>query len=778
MSRRHPLLRLASAVALAALLLSALTVPVAADDTIQVSVRALVGGRFEAGGWAALAVSLANDGAPVSGYVSAESEDGVVRRFVELPGGSRKQVALYLRPAAFARTVAVSFTDVNGNLLGQASVEVRVLERTTGHVAVVGDPQGMLRPQLISRGEGFPDPILLTASDLPERPEALRGVETMVWATDSSGISEAQLRALERWIAAGGQLVVLGGPDWQARIAGLEHLLPVQSLRGVDDTALAPLATWAGSALPTGVTVATAALGSATGGSIVLARTESDDVMAAAHGFGAGRVSWLAVDLATDAFRAWPGAPFVWARLVPDDRLLQQYGGGGVPEEELASYILLIGPISYVRLRRFDRRELAWITAPALVLVFSGTSYGIGYAMKGSDVIVNQVAVVRTAAEGGAASVSTFAGIFSPTRATYDLTVEADALLSALQLIGFEPTVSTGSFVTEQGDPAHLRGLAVSVFGLQAVRAEAVIAYTPSLAIDWSSGTSGIEGRVTNSGQATMEDVALIHRGGGLMIGTLAAGESKTFLLSTNSTGASAADQVYGFVNWDTVNDEQRTRLMRRQVIDALVGYGGFVGRPDTTFGIDRGPFLIGWQRDAAPVQVTVDGQTPQQFTQMVEVVSGRPRLGPGPVRLSASQLNNEVIELAGEASQGEPGFVTLANGEVTFRVSTPLEATGLVPTKVTLIAGNDPGVIFYDQENLGGFLPAGYRMAAYDVVDGAWVDVGDLSLTSRFEVDDPTRVIDGAGRILLRISGTGIGPEVGQIPVFASAILEGVIDR
>ena len=34
----------------------------------------------------------------------------------------------------------------------------------------------------------------------------------------------------------------------------------------------------------------------------------------------------------------------------------------------LVGYILLIGPISYLVLRRLDRRELAWVTAPLLVL--------------------------------------------------------------------------------------------------------------------------------------------------------------------------------------------------------------------------------------------------------------------------------------------------------------------------------------------------------------------------------------------------------------------------
>ena len=35
-----------------------------------------------------------------------------------------------------------------------------------------------------------------------------------MWAGDSSGLNEAQRRAVERWVGDGGQLVVIGGGDW------------------------------------------------------------------------------------------------------------------------------------------------------------------------------------------------------------------------------------------------------------------------------------------------------------------------------------------------------------------------------------------------------------------------------------------------------------------------------------------------------------------------------------------------------------------------------------
>ena len=244
------LARLAAAAFLAMLALPAATGPAGAADTIKLDARALVGGRFMTNGWLAVSVTLTNTGSPTTGYLAADGEDGTVRRFVELPGGAHKQVALYVRPAPFVRTVALRFEALNGSSLATGTADVKVLDRTSSQVAIVGDGGGNLRPQLVARGAGFPEPIPLSPADLPERPEPLRGIGTIVWAADSSGLTEQQRRSLERWVAAGGQLIMLGGPDWQARTAEFDTLLPVTRLASLDASNATAFASWAGAKPP------------------------------------------------------------------------------------------------------------------------------------------------------------------------------------------------------------------------------------------------------------------------------------------------------------------------------------------------------------------------------------------------------------------------------------------------------------------------------------------------------------------------------------------------
>ncbi|MBA3689035.1 MAG: hypothetical protein H0W81_09430 [Chloroflexi bacterium] len=807
--RTGRLARLAAAALLAGMTLPAIAAPVGAADSIALDARALVGGRFETNGWIAITATLSNGGSPVTGYLAADGVDGTVRRFVELPAGAHKLATLYLRPAPFVRTIAIRFESADGTSLATASAEARVLERTSANVAIVGDGGGNVRPQLVARGAGFPEPIPLAPADLPERPEALRGIETIVWAADSSALTEAQQRSLERWVAAGGQLIVLGGPDWQTRTAGVDPLLPVEHLASSDGSSVATLVAWAGGEQPQGADPLTAAVGSLRPGAISLVRDGAGQPLFSTITRGAGRVSFVGIDLATEPFRSWAGAPALWTRLIPDNRILEQWGGTVPIDDEVANvmsaavanlpslalppaelllavivgYILLIGPVSYLVLRRLDRRELAWVVAPILALVFSGVSYGIGLSMKGSQIIVNQISVVRSSTDGTAASVSTYAGISSPARETYDLTVHGDALLSALVANNFDPTVGGGvvNHATEQGDPAHLRGLDVKAGSQQAVRAEAVIPYTPSLLVTWSVTTTNLEGRATNEGTQPMEDVAVISNSGGVMIGALAPGESKTFHMALrNLNGSSTSQQVYGITAFDTSSAAQRRIAVRSQVIDALVGSsGGFPGKMGgSAGGIDRGPFLIGWQADVSPLEVQLDGQEVQRLAQAVEVISGQATLGPGPVTISPSELSTEILATDGEASQTAPSSVTLANGEVTFRIGLPLEATGLVPTKVTIVVAGDAGTILFDQENVGAFQTTGFRVAVYDTTAADWVDLGDLSQRSRFDVPDPTRVLDSSGRLLVKVTGSSVPAATGQMAIFAGARVTGVVAR
>lgn len=798
----HPSGRRAGALAMLSILavLVGLVLPLApvAAASVTIEARGLVGGRYESGGWLAIAISLANDGAPVSGAVVADGADGTVRRPVDLPAGARKQVELYVRPSGVARQVKLRFEDENGDALASTTAEVRTFDLDASSIGIVGDGGGILRAQIVARGQGAGEPLTLAASDLPQRPEPLDGLGAMVWAADSTTLTPAQVRSVERWVASGGQLVVVGGPDWQARTAAFGELLPMADLQAIDGVASTALADLAG--VDEELPASTVASGTLRDAALGLAETDDEASLPllATMSFGGGRVTYLAVDIGAEAFRNGATAPLLWARVLPqqgttnggfvdpgmDAESIMTQALAAIPALEvppaelllalLAAYILLIGPISYIVLRRIDRRELAWVTAPVLVILFTAGAFGVGSSLKGTSIVINEIAMVRAAVDGSAASVQTFAGIFSPSREAYDVTADDDALLASVR--SFDQPDARRSYVVEQGEPARLLGLQVTTFGLQTVRADTVVEYAPGLDVSWHAGDGEITGEVTNRSTGVITDVAIVTTTGGRMIGDLEAGETREFTLRFALPQGSPSDAVYGFAGFDGNNERQRAIQSRRQVIDTLVGYGQFGMAPMGGQGIDRGPFIIGWRSDAPPTSLELEGVEAQRYSQTVEVISGRPSLGPGHVQLDPLQLSAVLVSTDGDASGNDGASVFVGNGTGTFGVSLPLEAFGLDVSGITIVGGNDPSMLSTQMGNMPGMFPPGYKVEVQNVASGEWTQLGDLSQSTQFTVEDPASVLDAGGRIAVRVVGAEIDPGFGQMPIWLSAAVEGEI--
>ena len=120
---------------------------------------------------------------------------------------------------------------------------------------------------------------------------------------------------MERWVATGGQLLVVGGPDWQARTGGFADLLPLEDLAAVDGVEHAPLAAWSGAGRRR--LNGTISTGTLREDARALIRAEDGTILASMRSIGAGRVILLGSDLATDGYRGWEGSPGLWARLLP-----------------------------------------------------------------------------------------------------------------------------------------------------------------------------------------------------------------------------------------------------------------------------------------------------------------------------------------------------------------------------------------------------------------------------------------------------------------------------
>jgi hypothetical protein len=93
-------------------------------------------------------------------------------------------------------------------------------------------------------------------------------------------------------------------------------------------------------------------------------------------------------------------------------------------------YLLLIGPVDYLLVRRvFKRPELTWITFPTIVVVTSLGAYYLTVWLKGEELRVSQADVIDCDAATGTIRSTSWAGVFSPVGREYDVRFETSPKL-------------------------------------------------------------------------------------------------------------------------------------------------------------------------------------------------------------------------------------------------------------------------------------------------------------------------------------------------------------
>jgi hypothetical protein len=525
--------------------------------------------------------------------------------------------------------------------------------------------------------------LTLDPADLPYRVEAWSAIDRLIWQdVDTTQLNTQQLDALKLWVAAGGRLVILGGTTGITTLSALPaDLLPFQP---VQTTTVAPadLTSLLGT-LPADASDTPALAGTLTRGSVM--GRSGTSVYAAQAAYGQGQVTIIGINPAEPWLARSDAAETLWHRVLPaasnavvspfqftDDSsllyALQNLPAVALPPIEqlfllLLAYIALIGPINYLVLRRLDRREWAWITMPALVVVFAVGSYALGAALKGSDVIVNELSIVRAGQGTDQGRAQAYIGVYSPSRKVFTVQIANGALISDTnsQLQGGQTGQPLDVLIGQT--TSELRNFEVGFGVLRGFRAEAQ-ASAPK--IDASLGFKGgkVVGTVTNNSSAALENVAVLFAGVVSVKPSLAAGE--TWQVSLDADAANAfqfqlSETIFGS-SFPRDPVEQRKLATRRAVVDQLSQYSsGIVGTPSDT------PLLLGWQSTPA-LQVELAGDHPNRVGDSLFLV-------PLSMTYDAQTAFNDrllvktIIETKSDQAMFDGGSYTLSRGTMTVEL-------------------------------------------------------------------------------------------------------------
>jgi hypothetical protein len=787
---------------LAALLLAA---PGAAAG-VRLEAAAGFDGLGRAGAWLPVRVTLTNDGADTAAVVRVQRRTGdgdlqTTSQAVELPAGARKQVTLLVLADGVLGPLTVQAL-AGDQVLAEAQVEART---TSGRLVGVlaGTPEAAARvvAGLGTRG-GVGQAARLTPGDLPANPYALAALDALVVNGVSSRLlTPAQVAALGEWVAGGGTLVLGGGASAPAVLEGLGELAPVR-LSGAATSLPRLPALEALTATPVEAAGPFVVASAAPAPEAAVLAAQADRPLVVARPLGLGRVAFVALDLGLDPFLGWTGATRFWDALLPAPaqppfergggalldagmRLRWALGSGtaldlpavGTLALALLGYVLAIGPLNYLLLRRLDRREWAWLTTPALTLLFTGALFGLGAGTRGGQLSVNTLSIVHSTAGAPGAAVESHIGIFSPGRATYTLRLPAETLVTSLPDFTRGPSTPLPGSQLWQGGASEVRDIPFAAAEFKTFAAQGGIAAAP-IETDLRVEGDQVVGTVRNAGDQPLRDVHLLVGDYLQALGTLAPGATAPVAWRLPAEPPAAPDDLPlaarlsggRFPGGGPGQDwREQARFQLLEVAFEREADRGLTGVQ-----------VLAWH-EAAPLPPVIAGAEARQQALTLVRHTAAVRVQPGPVRLPPGLLPRAVASGAGQPpGRFPPGLLAAGPGETIVDFLLPAGLAGLATEELDLLIGQwsgGPGIGLPPAAAPGQVAgataappaprpnapvpprpvvaPGAVQFALYDYQAGAWMPLPHAG-AGRVVVPDAARYVSPAGPVRLRITVAG----------------------
>lgn len=603
-------------------------------------------GYAKDGEWMPVTVYAFNAGVEVTGQLrlSTGYPGEAYVKTLNLPSQAQKEVTI-LMPCQGGE-VTLSFVSDSGKVLYESKETPRNLSNFTMLVGVISTNPALLDLLGGVQTLTYNEPLVvahLSPQDLPEQSAALAMLDALVVNdVDTSVLNGAQVEALGQWVDDGGQLVVGGGPNAALTASGLSTLLPVVGLKTETLSTLTDLGDYAGRSIPAQGPYL-AAIPQTIAGEVDLA--EQGQPFLVHQQRGSGRVTYFALDFGLAPMDGWAGNEAFWKQVLnplqASPPLYSSYQVAGALNDLLAnisvnglpspwflllflfSYGFVLVPLNYLVLKKLNRRELAWITFPALILLFSLFGYVAGSRVRGGEAILRRISVVSQTAGQPSAAVDTFMGLYSPVRERYTLKFDRETLVqptnnnsafngvkttsSAPTMLYYGPMLELQNFWTDIG----------SMSTAQAHERANVDQVEVNLSLVQQGHDTRVSGSIVNHGQQPIKEALVLVGNQGCVIPVLPPGETPVDAVLQLLETANYTDKDLFGVNYyppktntvDLMESQARDQVIRGIFWPddpSVVSKFGLPG-PSSTAADRYSVAVVGWQEGASlagPVEV------------------------------------------------------------------------------------------------------------------------------------------------------------------------------
>ena len=556
------------------------------------------GGQYKVGHWTPVRLQLKTGAAACRGHIVLKTHDSdgqsvefVQQEEVSLAANEERSVVGYIRFGSLESQLSVGFQTDQDRVtrVYQRVSDLATARRSTDPLVVVlgGELPPVTTP--IQAGPTKLSYAAVAAAEMPDRWHGYEAVDTLILLTGQlsafDGVTQPQWSALDRWVQLGGRLVLSVGRNGAA-VFDSQHPLarfnPGQFVGVRQQAETAELESIFASSEQLSVFDMTAIRNPQGVVEVSIARGNEQQAFWVRFARGMGQVDLIAADLGLSPWTSWSGRISLMPRLIDGLSAGRPRRGLDMRVEKLAHvgyrdivgqlrgamdqfenvrifpfglvaalitlYALLIGPGDFFMLRRWLalRMQWTWLTFPLLAILFCLLAIGLSRYRDQGQVVVNKVEIIDVDTQSGRVRGTTWAQLYSPRQAQYDLSLTPSGRLTtdenAEVLMCWQGLPGDGLGGLGSPSTNRLTGKAYEVSfrsGGQLRGLSVPVASSKSLSVRWSAKVSAgsesqlvadrrhfLRGEIQNPLNVDLVDAVVLYQNSSYMIdGVLRSGQ-------------------------------------------------------------------------------------------------------------------------------------------------------------------------------------------------------------------------------------------------------------
>jgi hypothetical protein len=685
-----------------------LALPSYADDGLQMKVKAGFAGYARSGKMTPVQVIVENNGPGITAYLEISTLSGerqvLYRKVAVLPSGSKKAIDMYIPVNAEHDYVVKLVSEPAKKLLAESRLRMFYVEDNL-LVGVLGQNVDMdyLEAIRLLGSDRRTTVAYLKEDDLPVNELLLDNISVLVFYNyPLNRLSEQKSHAIREWVKRGGTLVQ-GGERYDSSVftAGHNNELAanIEELE-IEGNRLYHQQLGRGSIYQLvghdavigmdGMKLWQYLLNEADSSPLALTR----DMSEADNTLGTALSTMPASDLPACG---WLAAIFL-------------------------IYIVILGPGTYLVLKRIDRREWGWAVIPLLAVLLFSFTYLYGFKGKGWNAYTSIISLVRLEADNDYARVNTVRGVFAPTQCDYSIDLPGNSLVRLLPVdIGGHGSGMTNSTaqepvaaVVELGRDTRVKFDDTTRWSMRCIGSEALLYQPGSISSNLQMVNGKVSGTIKNLADYSLNDCAVISRYNYKYIGKLEAGGSvpidfPPYIHGQKGTALQTLKRMEENYPVSWPQQDRSIGLRDKEIKKQLTAMiGSSYDFPDGSL------LLVGYSQE--PVKGTFsENKTEKRYAATAVIAplslnmddTGRISLPPG-------ILNGRLVAVEGRDCLPDEWGYNLEQSQLVFQVDLPCSPRDCNFDEVRIFV---PGVDYQMQGALS--------IKVYNLVSGDWDEVG-----------------------------------------------------